>query len=103
MIEQALTLPCGARIGNRLAKAPMSDGLGRGEFRPVPEHDHLYRAWSDGGAGLVLMGEVQVDRRHAERPGNLAPGGCPRNRSRSERVAQRGDLADRETSMVGAM
>ena len=42
------------------------------------QHCRLYRRWSEGGAGLLIVGEVQVDHRHLERPGNIAldrPGG----------------------------
>lgn len=71
MLDTPLTLPCGARLPNRIAKAPMSDGLGDERFRATPEQEQLYRSWSAGGSGLVMIGEVQVDRAHAERPGNL--------------------------------
>ena len=32
----------------------------------------LYRTWSEGGAGMLLTGNVQVDRTDLERPGNVA-------------------------------
>lgn len=76
MLDSPLTLPCGAVLPNRIAKAPMSDGLGDDAFRPSVEQERLYRAWSAGGSGLVMIGEVQIDRRHAERPGNLTVDGA---------------------------
>jgi len=32
----------------------------------------LYRAWAEGGAGLLISGNVMIDRRVLERPGNVA-------------------------------
>ena len=32
----------------------------------------MYRMWSEGGAGLLLTGNVQVDRKHLEAAGNVA-------------------------------
>jgi 2,4-dienoyl-CoA reductase-like NADH-dependent reductase (Old Yellow Enzyme family) len=71
MLDRPLTLPCGAILPNRIAKAPMSDGLGDDGFNSTVDQARLYRAWSAGGSGLVMIGEVQIDRDHAERPGNL--------------------------------
>ena len=34
-------------------------------------HAQLYRRWAEGGAGLLITGNVQVDRRYLERPGNV--------------------------------
>jgi len=31
----------------------------------------LYGVWSDGGSGMLLSGNIQVDRDHLERPGNV--------------------------------
>ena len=72
LLAQPLTLPSGAVIKNRIVKPAMSDGLGDGRGGATPAQERLYRRWADGGAGLVLVGEVQVDHRYPERPGNLA-------------------------------
>lgn len=66
-----LELPCGIVLKNRLAKAAMSDSLGDGAGRPTDAQIELYRRWSAGGAALSLIGEVQVDDRYPEKPGNL--------------------------------
>jgi len=71
MIEQPLDLPCGARIPNRLCKAAMTEGLANGAGIPGTALNRLYGLWSDGGAGLLLSGNVQIDRQHLERPGNV--------------------------------
>ncbi|MDO8704353.1 MAG: NADH:flavin oxidoreductase/NADH oxidase family protein [Sulfuricaulis sp.] len=71
MIESALTLPCGAVLPNRLAKAALTEGLADAHNRATERHCRLYRRWAQGGAGLLITGNVQVDRRYLERPGNV--------------------------------
>lgn len=69
-----LELPCGIVLKNRLVKAAMSDSLGDGAGNPTEEQIELYRRWSAGGSALSLIGEVQVDHRYPEKPGNLVLG-----------------------------
>jgi len=71
-LRQPLRLPCGAVLANRLCKAALTEGLADGWNRATERHVRLYRKWAEGGAGLVLTGNVQVDRRYLERPGNVA-------------------------------
>jgi 2,4-dienoyl-CoA reductase-like NADH-dependent reductase (Old Yellow Enzyme family) len=71
VLAQPLTLPCGAVIPNRLAKAAMTEGLATPQGVPTPELERLYGLWSDGGAGMLLSGNIQVDADHLERPGNV--------------------------------
>jgi len=70
-IAAPLMLPCGARLSNRLAKGAMTEGLATARGVPTPELERLYGLWSDGGAGMLLTGNVQIDRDHLERPGNV--------------------------------
>jgi 2,4-dienoyl-CoA reductase-like NADH-dependent reductase (Old Yellow Enzyme family) len=70
-----LTLPCGAVLPNRIAKAAMTEGLADEDDRATERHVRLYRRWSEGGAGLLLTGNVMVDRRYLERPGNVVVDG----------------------------
>lgn len=70
-ISHPLTLPCGAVLKNRIAKAPMTEGLADAWNRATPRHVTLYRTWAEGGSGLLITGNVQVDRRYLERPGNV--------------------------------
>lgn len=72
-----LELPCGATLKNRLIKSAMSDSLGDGAGSPTETQIRLYERWAEGGAALSLIGEVQVDPRYPEKPGNLvlAPDG----------------------------
>jgi 2,4-dienoyl-CoA reductase-like NADH-dependent reductase (Old Yellow Enzyme family) len=71
MIETALRLPCGQKLPNRLCKAAMTEGLATAGGVPTKALIRLYRVWSDSGAGLLLSGNVQIDRDHLERPGNV--------------------------------
>jgi len=50
----------------------MTEGLADPLLRATSRHETLYRAWSEGGAGLLLTGNVQIDRTDLERPGNVA-------------------------------
>ncbi|MAC37169.1 MAG: NADH:flavin oxidoreductase [Halieaceae bacterium] len=71
MISESLTLPCGALIRNRLCKAAMTEGLADPRGQPTETLNKLYDIWSQGGAGLLLSGNVQIDGDHLERPGNV--------------------------------
>lgn len=70
-LAEQLKLPCGAVLGNRIAKAAMTEGLADFHGHPTPELEKLYGVWSDGGAGLHLSGNIQIDAAHLERPGNV--------------------------------
>ena len=71
MLNTPMTLPCGAILQNRLAKAAMTEGLADFDGRPTAALNRLYGIWSDGGAGLHISGNIQVDGDHLERPGNV--------------------------------
>jgi len=71
MLDEPLELPCGAVLPNRIAKAAMTEGLADAEDRATEALCTLYRRWASGGAGLLITGNVMVDRRFLERPGNV--------------------------------
>jgi 2,4-dienoyl-CoA reductase-like NADH-dependent reductase (Old Yellow Enzyme family) len=70
-LADPLRLPCGALLPNRLAKAAMTEGLAAADDLPNARHVRLYRRWAAGGAGLLLTGNVMIDGRWLERPGNV--------------------------------
>jgi 2,4-dienoyl-CoA reductase-like NADH-dependent reductase (Old Yellow Enzyme family) len=70
-IADPLVLPCGAVLPNRLAKAAMTEGLADPQGRATAELVRLYGLWAVGGSGLLITGNVQIDRDHLERPGNV--------------------------------
>ena len=72
LLNTPLDLPCGVVLPNRLAKAAMTEGLADSHNRATARHERLYRLWSEGGAGLLLTGNVQIDRLHMEAAGNVA-------------------------------
>lgn len=49
----------------------MTEGLAGRLGVPGEELCRLYEIWSDGGAGMLLSGNIMVDRHHLERPGNV--------------------------------
>ena len=71
ILSEPLKLPCGAKLSNRLCKAAMSEGMAGVDNRSTPRLETLYRRWAGSGAGLLLSGNIQVDRWHLERPLNL--------------------------------
>ena len=70
-LSQPLALPCGVVLPNRLAKAAMSEGLADLDNHATPRLQALYRRWAGSGVGLMLSGNIQVDRQHLERPNNI--------------------------------
>jgi 2,4-dienoyl-CoA reductase-like NADH-dependent reductase (Old Yellow Enzyme family) len=74
-VSAPFTLPNGQRLNNRIAKAAMTEGLAGKDGLPCAAHEALYRRWAAGGCGLLLTGNVQIDRQHLERPGNVVVDG----------------------------
>lgn len=70
-LAQPLALPCGVVLRNRIAKAAMTEGLADAHDQATERLATLYRRWSLGGAALHITGNVMVDRRYLERPGNV--------------------------------
>lgn len=70
-LADRVDLPCGAALNNRLMKSAMSEALGDADHRPTEALVRLYRQWAAGGYGLVVTGNVMVDRRHLGEPGNV--------------------------------
>ncbi|WP_447754571.1 NADH:flavin oxidoreductase/NADH oxidase family protein [Pseudomonas nicosulfuronedens] len=72
VLNQPLHLPCGAVLKNRIAKAALSETLGTLDQSPTQKLARLYQRWSAGGSGLLITGNVMVDRLHLGEPGNVA-------------------------------
>jgi 2,4-dienoyl-CoA reductase-like NADH-dependent reductase (Old Yellow Enzyme family) len=74
----------------------MTEGVADARNRATKRHATLYRRWAEGGAGLLLTGNVQVDRRYLERAGNIVIDG-PQDASQLaalEAMAEAGTVAD---------
>jgi 2,4-dienoyl-CoA reductase-like NADH-dependent reductase (Old Yellow Enzyme family) len=71
MLDAPLTLPSGLVLKNRFAKSAISEGLAELDGQPNHRHVALYRRWAEGGTGLLVTGNIMVDGRFLERPGNV--------------------------------
>lgn len=70
-LSQPLLLKSGVTVKNRLFKSAMSEALGSWDNRMTHELIRLYDRWAKGGAGLLVSGNVMIDRRALGEPGNL--------------------------------
>ena len=70
-LTDPLELPCGVRLPNRIAKAALSEALGDADNSPDERIVTLYRRWAQGGYGLLVTGNIMVDRDHLGEPGNI--------------------------------
>ena len=70
-LHEPLPLPCGQVLPNRIMKAAMSEALGDGKHAPDARLERLYSTWSRGGYGLLITGNVMVDRTQLGEPGNI--------------------------------
>lgn len=71
-LSDPLDLPSGVRLPNRIAKAALSESLGDRQNSPDERIVALYRRWAQGGYGLLVTGNIMVDRAHLGEPGNIA-------------------------------
>jgi 2,4-dienoyl-CoA reductase-like NADH-dependent reductase (Old Yellow Enzyme family) len=67
----SLTLPNGSTLPNRIAKAAMEENMADADHAPSEPLLRLYEAWADGGSGLLISGNVMVDRRAMTGPGGV--------------------------------
>jgi 2,4-dienoyl-CoA reductase-like NADH-dependent reductase (Old Yellow Enzyme family) len=65
-----LTLACGLVLPNRLGKAAMTEQLAV-DGEPNERLRRLTARFADGGAGLLITGNVMVHRDHREHPRNV--------------------------------
>jgi len=70
-LGEPLRLASGLVLRNRLAKAAMSEALATYDNHPVAKHVELYRRWAKSGIGLLITGNVMIDRRALGEPGNV--------------------------------
>lgn len=70
-LAQPLTLPGGGTIPNRLAKSAMAEGMGTATGEPTEALVSLYRRWGRGGTGLLITGNIMIDRAARGEPGDV--------------------------------
>ncbi len=68
---ETLHLPNGTTLPNRIAKAAMEENLADPNQGPSAQLLQLYHAWAEGGSGLLITGNVMVDRRAMTGPGGV--------------------------------
>lgn len=66
-----LPLPNGSTLANRIAKAAMEENLANPDQTPSDQLLRLYQAWAEGGAGLLLTGNVMIDPSAMTGPGGV--------------------------------
>jgi 2,4-dienoyl-CoA reductase-like NADH-dependent reductase (Old Yellow Enzyme family) len=66
-----LTLPNGVTLSNRICKAAMEENLSDQGQLPGKRLFTLYNAWSKGGAGLLLTGNVMISPDALTGPGGV--------------------------------
>jgi len=71
-LTDPLVLPCGISIKNRFLKSATSEQMGNVELNPTPGLAHLYKTWANGGAGLLISGNLMIDRPALGEPHNVA-------------------------------
>jgi 2,4-dienoyl-CoA reductase-like NADH-dependent reductase (Old Yellow Enzyme family) len=71
ILGEELELPCGVTIKNRILKSAMSEIMGSSDNRPTHSLARLYGRWAEGGVGLLMTGNVMVDRKALGEPRNV--------------------------------
>lgn len=71
MLFEPIILPCGQSLKNRAVKAAMEENMADAEHFPSPELMRLYAAWAQGGVGLIISGNVMIDKMAMTGPGGV--------------------------------
>lgn len=77
VLSQPIEFQGGLKAPNRTLKSAMTERLctfsekdlgARG--KPTPEYLELYRVWSEGKIGIIILGNIPVHREYLEAKGN---------------------------------
>ncbi|WP_395342861.1 NADH:flavin oxidoreductase/NADH oxidase family protein [Ningiella sp. W23] len=68
---QPVVLPCGKTLKNRIVKAAMEENMADDNHLPSQGLKSLYKAWAMGGVGLIISGNVMIDRMAMTGPGGV--------------------------------
>ncbi len=63
--------PNGTEVKNRIVKASMEENMSNAQLLPSDELINLYDTWANGGTGLLLTGNVMIDRKAMTGPGGV--------------------------------
>jgi 2,4-dienoyl-CoA reductase-like NADH-dependent reductase (Old Yellow Enzyme family) len=70
-LDTPLELGRGQPIKNRFCKSAMSEQLGDKRHDPLPGLATLFKRWAAGGVGLMVTGNVMIDRTALGEPHNV--------------------------------
>lgn len=70
-IADSYTLANGRTIKNRFMKSAMSEQLGEPDRNPGQALFNVYGEWARGGCGLLVSGNIMIDREHIGEPKNV--------------------------------
>lgn len=70
-LSQPIEIVAGYSVKNRLFKASMSEQLANRAGAPSNDLIRLYHTWAEGGIGLLLTGNVMIDRTALGEPRNV--------------------------------
>ncbi len=71
ILNKELTLPCGVKLSNRIAKSAMSENLSTKDNKVNDTLINVYREWAKGQTGLLITGNIMVDARALGEPYNV--------------------------------
>lgn len=75
-VGSPFTLSNGEVLKNRFFKSAMSEQLADQAHNPTPNLLRLYEIWARGGTGLIVTGNVMVDREQLGEPRNVVLDGA---------------------------
>ncbi|MDD0853994.1 NADH:flavin oxidoreductase/NADH oxidase family protein [Halobacteriovorax sp. GB3] len=70
-LNSTLKLPNGIILKNRIAKSAMSENMASKNHCANSRFATLYRRWANGGAGLLISGNIMIDSRYLGEPNNI--------------------------------
>ncbi|MCO4764249.1 MAG: 2,4-dienoyl-CoA reductase, partial [Myxococcales bacterium] len=70
-LQTPLTFAHGPQSPNRLLKSAMSEVLGDADHNPDERLATAYKRWAEGGTGVLITGNVMIDRCALGEPGNV--------------------------------
>jgi len=71
MLFDSITLPCGQTLKNRAVKAAMEENMADANHFPSSELKTLYSSWAQGDVGLIISGNVMIDKMAMTGPGGV--------------------------------
>lgn len=71
ILQQEMILPNGTKLSNRIAKSAMSENASNKNHEPTKTLINAYKKWAQGGAGLLITGNIMIDSKALGEPRNV--------------------------------